>query len=156
DVLASKESSPGVFLQLGRAQLNANGGAAAIPILERGYALYQAMAHPAVELGNDLRYNLGLAYSNAGDAARAVEYLNAVTPGEDFLDALDALARAYTKRGDNAKAYEAFTRIVAVEPTPEREAALAAAAKAAGHSAADAETAVWVVRDALAKPAPDF
>src|SRR5204862_1226656 len=104
DVLASKETSPGVFLDLGRAQLNANGGPAALPVLTRGYELYKAMAHPPVELGNELRYNLGLAYSIAGDASRAVEYLKAVTPGDEYLDGPDAHANAYTKRGHAAEA----------------------------------------------------
>jgi tetratricopeptide (TPR) repeat protein len=159
EVLASKEPSPGVFLFLGQAYANDKADPkTAIRLLSRGLELHEALPKDkaSADDGAAFRYELGRAHLRAGDAARAVELLETVAEGENFGPAAAAAGKAHMKLGNTAKAYEALTRAVAVSPTPEANASLAEAAKAAGRTTAEAEAAVWSVRDAAAKPAADF
>ncbi len=156
EVLASKETSPQVFLALGRAYTAETAGhALALRLLTRGYENWQSLSGPA-RTGDDLRLEIGRVHLRLGDAARAAEFLGAVTSDDLVPEVAFDLGRAHTKLGDSAKAFDAFARAVAAEPSPERVTALSAAARAASRTAAEASAAVWAIRDTTAKPASPF
>src|SRR5205085_173417 len=107
-------------------------------------------------LADRFRLALGLAYESAGDRAKAAASLESVEPGESFVAAQEALVRLYADPSDAARRYVALTRLVALEPTEARQRLLGEAETAARKSATETTAAVWAVRDAQAKPAPDF
>jgi peroxiredoxin len=127
-----------------------------VEVLTKGYALHNAAARPDPALGDRLRLALGLAHEMAKEPARALEFLEGVEAGENFVRAQEALLRIHTSRGDAAKRYAALTRLVAVDPTQARLRLLGEAEKAAGRSREETTAAVWTVRDRHARPAPDF
>jgi thiol-disulfide isomerase/thioredoxin len=93
-----------------------------------------------------------------GQPAAAVTRLESA-PSLRYADTtvLDQLkAEARDKAGDTAKAYEGLVAIAAKEPTDDINAALTRYAAKLGKSARDVTADVWKVRDAEAKPAPEF
>lgn len=156
ELLASKESSPQVYLAIAEYYAGAHADQQmARRLLARGYESALAIKAPT-EVVDDLRVGLGRTETRLGEPKAAVEYLAAVTSERQAATAAAMLGEAYVKLGDSAKAFDAYVRAVAAEPTPERSKALADVAKALGRTDADTKAAVWAARDTFAKPAAEF
>jgi hypothetical protein len=163
EVLATKEPSAKIFLLLAEAVSGEKGAVEdnaklEIQLLTRGMEANASPTDEEFALDGLLRLDLGKAYLRAGDAARAVETLEALKPTDD-LDAGQiafALAPAYAKAGNATRAYEEYVLAVAARPTPEAAAGLDAAAKASGKTSVEADAAVWKARDERAVAAADF
>jgi Tfp pilus assembly protein PilF len=156
--LADAHAGPTFLQSLGRGYTERGGEAAtSVKIFEAALArLPKDPAEDMAETADAIRLDLGRAYLASGDAARAVEALVAVKADDLVAPASAVLGEAYTKVGDPAKAYAAIVRAVAVEPSAKYEKMLAEAAAASGKTKEAAESEVWALRDASARPASDF
>jgi tetratricopeptide (TPR) repeat protein len=155
EVLASNETSPQLFLALGRAyKAETADQKLALRLLTRGYENWTLGGTPRA--GDELRLEIGRAHLRLGDAARAAEFLGAVKSDDLSAEVAFDLGRVFMKLGDVAKAFDTFARAVAADPSPERVRALSEAARAANRTEAEADASVWAIRDGAAKPAPPF
>lgn len=156
DWLASKESSPYVFLSLAGQYADEKADRAVeVKLLERGYEAFLA-TKSTDEVGDDLRLGLGRARLRLDDPMHAVEYLSAIKSERLAPQVSGYLGSAYLKLGDSSQAYDAYIQAVAVAPSPESLQGLAAAVQAAKRTQAEADAAVWAIRDKAARPASEF